>query len=1195
MVSPELFPWNVVCYISVFPMPQEFFRDLRLPFRSSAGKACALGVALIGCWSSAQAAVPPENRGSWETFGNGPGHTGYYPAAIGPNDFIFDWGRDFTAQINPPVVYGTSLFYTTNGYFNEGMHAGALDARTGDIRWTYPLARAFSVNPPTYAEGKLYFQRGNHSSDTHLWCLDAATGDLIWAAPHSAQWERYLAPTVSGGSVWVAGGYYGGVYGFDALSGQQRFFTALAQIDHWTPSFDGDLIYAWQTEFFRALNPATGAIAWSVSLGTNASRLWDSLAAVSDGRAFLASTFALHAIDLSTHQKAWEVGGTFTGTPAVDHEAVYAISGSTVASFDAATGRARRVYVAGGALTGQPIVTKDCVLAASASATYVFDRATGALRQTLPSGGSLIYAAGRLYVASAFGSGLAGRIDSYRVTLEEPDPSPTPLPVPPPSPTPQPTPTPHPEETPTPSPDPTPTPTPAPIPDATATPPPGYAGPLWLAAQTADDIAYFLFGSPDRIERFDLERQMWLDPIILATAPKAFAVDGEGIYVGGDAGIWRYPLNGALGSRLAATASPVVALQAHGTFLVVQDSTGKFSTVNKATGRPIAIKDYTFSMGFFSLAPGRGQIYGRTFYDIYRIEVGADGSLGAQIDSSAHAAYPNADRVFISPDERRVIDNAGIVYDAGDLSYVTSLAGEVTDLSFSGESPVVVRGQTLVGYSDSFLQSGSVSLHGTPRKVQVRGDYAYVFHSADTRGVWVQRVALNLLVPPEPAPAVNPNGLGYWPDAVEFGDGVIYLLSRANLSVFRWSLGEKKYLPTIALTEAPTHVAYAAASKRLYLGYASGRLTHFADGVPGPERAFVNLPSAVLGLTAVGNAVFACDASGAWVTHYTFDANGGTLSQKDWNYYSDEYVWNGTNRKVYFLRDDSSPNDVLWEDIDEEGRLGEEMDSPYHTSSGISHPVRVKPDGTEVLLGTGKIFDGTTLEAKGFLANPVIDALWGDDGRLYSIRASAGQTEIQRWEGADYGTFASVRCAGEPRRIFDSGNDLCVLAVVNGHPRFYSLDYQLSRPPLPDPTPSPPTATPNPSPTATPEPSPTATPAPSPSPTASPRPPVPPTPRPTPDRTDRIAPIVRVRGENVRRSPLPFVILSGTARDNRSLRKVEIQSNGGSYRRANGGRPEIWYGLFDLKPGRNVFLVRAIDAAGNVSKLERVSVFYDRF
>ena len=153
--------------------------------------------------------------------------------------------------------------------------------------------------------------------------------------------------------------------------------------------------------------------------------------------------------------------------------------------------------------------------------------------------------------------------------------------------------------------------------------------------------------------------------------------------------------------------------------------------------------------------------------------------------------------------------------------------------------------------------------------------------------------------------------------------------------------------------------------------------------------------------------MFAVDASGAWNTHYTFSPNGTMISSVDWNYRSEEYIWSDANQKMYFFRDDSSPNDILWEEINADGvtypdlplgGIGKKIDSPDHSSSGITHPIRVKPDGSVVLLGSGVFRDAISVERLGVsLSNDIVDAAFLEE-RVITVRNVAGLAKFQEWK-----------------------------------------------------------------------------------------------------------------------------------------------------------------------------------------------------
>ena len=172
----------------------------------------------------------------WPTLGNGPDHTGFRPEPVGAFTALTPlWTANFDQSINQVAVGDGSIYVTPITYFGN-TYLATLDVVTGTEQWRRTFTSAFSMNPPTFHEGSVYVQRGNHSADTQLWRLSAVDGATIWQAPLSAQWERYLAPTVVGDRVWVNGGYFGGMYGFDRNTGAQINFLTKQQYSDWTPT-----------------------------------------------------------------------------------------------------------------------------------------------------------------------------------------------------------------------------------------------------------------------------------------------------------------------------------------------------------------------------------------------------------------------------------------------------------------------------------------------------------------------------------------------------------------------------------------------------------------------------------------------------------------------------------------------------------------------------------------------------------------------------------------------------------------------------------------------------------------------------------------------------------------------------------------------------------------------------------------------
>ena len=137
----------------------------------------------------------------------------------------------------------------------------------------------------------------------------------------------------------------------------------------------------------------------------------------------------------------------------------------------------------------------------------------------------------------------------------------------------------------------------------------------------------------------------------------------------------------------------------------------------------------------------------------------------------------------------------------------------------------------------------------------------------------------------------------YVPDQV-FNEGdVVYLLSRTNRRVYRWSIATGQYLnPYVvgiaegATTTAPERIAYSVAHQRLYVGYPNGVIRYIAPG-SAAELPFAMSPRGLANLASVGNYLLAHDATGQWATHYVYDASGAVTGQRGDNSRPLDYTW----------------------------------------------------------------------------------------------------------------------------------------------------------------------------------------------------------------------------------------------------------------------------------------------------------------
>nr|MDP0503435.1 fibronectin type III domain-containing protein [Verrucomicrobiota bacterium JB025] len=441
---------------------------------------------------------------------------------------------------------------------------------------------------------------------------------------------------------------------------------------------------------------------------------------------------------------------------------------------------------------------------------------------------------------------------------------------------------------------------------------PALGGEFTGFSMLAEDVYYFAFSGPDRIERYDLASRSWLPSIALDATATALWVDESAVFVAEDRAVIRFSLDGATRSPMANADSTVTSIFTLNNILAFAPSGGDFTTMEKSTGVFLANFSYWYSGTGFSVAPSLNRAFFRSTgvspSDIHFLEFDADGTYLSGDDSPYHGDYPSASRTFVFPNGARVADTSGTVYSTDSLNYTNSLAGAFTDLAFYGtDIPIVLRADQLVSYSNTLLEAGTFTLSAAGLRVAVSGEDALAFieDGTDSRGLRVETVPLSELGAPEPGAAIDPLGLPFSiDDAFVDKDGNLLLFSREQLSLFRWSPAQRTYTGSFPLIGVPDYAAYSSENHSAYFAYASQLVRAMDLTAEAPvETPLVALPGAPSGLATAGEFIVASDPSGAWNTHYVFSPAGEMLQDVDWNYYSRAWQWDPVKRRMYFFRD----------------------------------------------------------------------------------------------------------------------------------------------------------------------------------------------------------------------------------------------------------------------------------------------------
>ena len=335
-------------------------------------------------------------------------HTGYAPLSVSAANFQTRWTKQISSGVGltDVAVADGRLFVSTTGYFN-GQFTYALNASTGDQLWKVDYGSVYSVNPPSYSDGVVYLQTGNHGSDSWLRGLDAATGDQRFQSAHTAQWERYLSPTIYKNQVYVNAGYYGGMQMFRKDTGVSKWFVGLPQYDGWTPSVDEQYAYSFVGGVFHALDRATGQVTYTIADPTPG---WSSVGQApvlgGKGDAYVTSGGRLLMFNLKDRSIKWgKADAVYKGQPALANGVVF--SPANVGVIGNSQVKGKRVWtwwVPSTESVSSNVVVSDTHLFVSTNvATYAVDLKTQKAVWSERVTGRLAVADGYLYIAQSTG------------------------------------------------------------------------------------------------------------------------------------------------------------------------------------------------------------------------------------------------------------------------------------------------------------------------------------------------------------------------------------------------------------------------------------------------------------------------------------------------------------------------------------------------------------------------------------------------------------------------------------------------------------------------------------------------------------------------------------------------------------------------------------------------------------------------
>lgn len=350
--------------------------------------------------------MPARVLTDWQTYQRDRAHSGFVDLNLKETSFKVQWAFPTYGVRNGAVtVEGPRVT------FASGRSLRCVDTLSGKPYWERDFSSHESLGDPAISGGRVYVQTAGHAN-SFVWSLDAKNGETLFQSSYGNQADTYLAPTVDDGGVYVGGGYYGGMYAFDASTGAERWHVDLAQNNRFTPTVTDARVFA----FVGGLSPLTGvnkrsgAIEVRVADGGFQGIGALDRALVSDGPDHSVGIDGgrLLRFDHTRQAIEWAVSEGFVGQPAVAGGQVFAVNRNVLEARDVNTGGLlwRWAAPAEESLNGTVVLTESHVFLRATKAPTLSRRVLAVSRDTRTDvwtradEGPLAIAQGKLFIAT---------------------------------------------------------------------------------------------------------------------------------------------------------------------------------------------------------------------------------------------------------------------------------------------------------------------------------------------------------------------------------------------------------------------------------------------------------------------------------------------------------------------------------------------------------------------------------------------------------------------------------------------------------------------------------------------------------------------------------------------------------------------------------------------------------------------------
>lgn len=255
----------------------------------------------------------------WPKLGYDRQNTSHAPDVSTPAREVSEsWRFDLTSGLytSPTIAEGTVYINYESEYFGEEPNVYALDAETGDVRWSDDLGRFGNFwTSPTVSDEALYVVDGSGAHSGNLLALDRTDGSELWRTAGGFTGSA----TFDDGLVYV--GSKAGLVAIDSTDGNVVWCEGKGATTGAIPAIDKDTVFAPHGHGLQAVDAETGDLRWETDTGTD-----QTSPVVSEQLVFTGGEDGeLRAFDVENGSVQWarEVGDQIYESPAVSEGCVF--------------------------------------------------------------------------------------------------------------------------------------------------------------------------------------------------------------------------------------------------------------------------------------------------------------------------------------------------------------------------------------------------------------------------------------------------------------------------------------------------------------------------------------------------------------------------------------------------------------------------------------------------------------------------------------------------------------------------------------------------------------------------------------------------------------------------------------------------------------------------------------------------------